>query len=664
MNPPSHEPPVWPSGRSDFWELHRQLADCYVADLAQAQPQPPPSESRGFEAHGTRHSCASVSARSHVPSSSVESLGPQQRVASVRTRRKQTWKSLAGLQGLYLAEETEEITLDSMDLKLHECWAKGSQLKQQPAMQSRRLSAEFFSPAPTGATDRSSPNKAERPSCVLHPGGTARTVWNLLVAVGVLHDLLMVPLYVFELPESGFLLFLEWTTMLFWNLDCVVSLRTGFYDQGSLVMSPWRIFLHYARSWLLFDASLVSLDWFLLGSSAADGGEGWRSLRLLRFLRLVRMLRWLKLRRAHDALQELLHSQASSLYFSLFSSIAHLLILNHLIACAWFATSRLQAQNWVSDLDMEAESKEYQYLTCMNWAFAQLGVGSSQAKATNTLEMVFCIVIAFRSLITSSTLISTVSNLMGGLSKIKEDENKEFRLLRCYLQHNDIPLALSQKVTQFLQYQYALRQEARSADMAVPLLDLLSQQLQGELQFEKYRRALCRLPLLDQLLDPPDLQVKQVLHRMAMAALRNSVVASRDVIFLGGTRAEAAYLSLSGSLTYFHDDGPEAVDDSVWIAEVCLWTPWVYLGDLVANDVSRLAVLDAQAFCSTLGASWATHQAARRYAQSFLESLKKHNRWTDILPAVEDDFSVESRSPPPSQCCPRLRLKSVVPTPN
>jgi hypothetical protein len=32
------------------------------------------------------------------------------------------------------------------------------------------------------------------------------------------------------------------------------------------------------------------------------------------------------------------------------------------------------------------------------------------------------IVIAFRSLITSSTLISTVSNLMAGLSKIKDDD--------------------------------------------------------------------------------------------------------------------------------------------------------------------------------------------------------------------------------------------------
>ena len=76
---------------------------------------------------------------------------------------------------------------------------------------------------------------------------------------------------------------------------------------------------------------------------------------------------------------------------------------------------------------------EYQYLTCLNWAFAQLGVGSSPAQATNSLETAFCIFSAFRSLITSSTLISTVSNLMAGLSKIKEaqiDSTKSGRSVR------------------------------------------------------------------------------------------------------------------------------------------------------------------------------------------------------------------------------------------
>ena len=150
-----------------------------------------------------------------------------------------------------------------------------------------------------------------------------------------------------------------------------------------------------------------------------------------------------------------------SLYYGLASSIAHLMVLNHLIACAWFGVHHLSSDNWVAASNMEDSEIIHQYLVCLNWAFAQLGVGSSNAKPINSLEFAFCILIAFRSLITSSTLISTVSNLMAGLSKIKEDETNEFRLLRAYLAANDIQQQLTQKVTQFLQFQYALRQEAR-----------------------------------------------------------------------------------------------------------------------------------------------------------------------------------------------------------
>ena len=44
---------------------------------------------------------------------------------------------------------------------------------------------------------------------------------------------------------------------------------------------------------------------------------------------------------------------------------------------------------------------------------------------------------------------------------VQEDENTEFRLLRAYMAQNNIPPELGQKITQFLQYQYTLRQEAR-----------------------------------------------------------------------------------------------------------------------------------------------------------------------------------------------------------
>ena len=68
------------------------------------------------------------------------------------------------------------------------------------------------------------------------------------------------------------------------------------------------------RTWLLFDISLISLDWVLAGMDMTESGEeqaAWsRTLRMLRFLRLIRMLRWIKLRQANEALQDLLHSQA------------------------------------------------------------------------------------------------------------------------------------------------------------------------------------------------------------------------------------------------------------------------------------------------------------------------------------------------------------------
>ena len=61
----------------------------------------------------------------------------------------------------------------------------------------------------------------------------------------------------------------------------------------------------------------------------------------------------------------------------------------------------------------------------------------------------------------------------------QEDEEREFRLLRSYLVFNEIPHRLGQKVTRFLQHQFSLKQQAKSADLHVPLLDLLSHQLQA-----------------------------------------------------------------------------------------------------------------------------------------------------------------------------------------
>eukprot|EP00438_Fugacium_kawagutii_P014013 Skav204088 [mRNA] locus=scaffold3129:334464:335702:+ [translate_table: standard] len=387
-----------------------------------------------------------------------------------------------------------------------------------------------------------------------------------------------------------------------------------------------------------------------------------RSLRMLRFLRLMKMLRMVKLRGVNEFLQEFFHSPTASLYYSLFSSLIRLCILNHLIACAWFGASYVgSGQNWVAVLGIENSSVEFQYLLCIALGFCPVGrwlqPSPGHQRAGDGLCHCHCLPIFDYG----CNPHQHCRNLMAGLSKIKEDETTKFRMLRAYMAQNHIEPQLAQKITRFLRYQYTLQQEARSADMQVPLLDMLSPQLKGELQFARSRRDLCKLQVLNELFEIPDRQVVHVLHRVAQDAVKNLVVAAADVIFLAGNPAPAAILKLSGQLTYCNEDtdeGAETVSSEVWIAEVALWTPWHYLGDLVSSDVSRVSSLDVEVFCHALSTSWQTQRAASRYAAIFLEKMICLNHWTDTFVLSREAGSQAGTLPRPEhghswsqRCC-------------
>lgn len=138
-----------------------------------------------------------------------------------------------------------------------------------------------------------------------------------------------------------------------------------------------------------------------------------------------------------------------------------------------------------------------QYLTSLNWSFAMLGVGLSTIQPTNTLETAFFVIVAFRSLMTYATLVSSITTLTSALTKIKEDETSEFRLLRSYMTHNNISSELSHKIFRFLQHQYHLRQEAKSAHANVPILDLLSATLRRELEFARNAGSMHKLTFIE-----------------------------------------------------------------------------------------------------------------------------------------------------------------------
>ncbi|CAL1135752.1 unnamed protein product [Cladocopium goreaui] len=587
--------------------------------------------------------------------------------------------TLLELQGLVVPEDGD---IMSVQLKPHQCWDKKT---ERLALQSGTMRSRKILWTTSGTSEE---KKDPQASCMrwmwLHPSGGFRACWNSLVALLVLYDLLVIPLSVFDHPKSSAMHAMDIGMPIFWSMDFILTFFTGYYQQGELISDFKKIAYQYAMRWMLYDLGLIALDWIFVTMDyfmPLVSETGWsRSLLMLRILRLARIMRAIKLRRGFATFQDLLHSQAFEDFLPPFCFLAFLAgrkslrrIFHQFGAAAdfepldglrlvWSAVVTPKRQLGGEERD-EPELLD-SYLMCMLWSFCQLGVGESPLQPTNTTEMLLNCVIAFRALITTATLISTMSDLIAGLRSLREDEAAQFRLLRRFLAQNNIPHDVSHKVTQFLQHQFTNAQKARSSDLRVPLLDLLSRPLFRELQFERHRASLSKLPMLKDLLEAPDIQTLEAVHSTT-SSLQQLVAAAGDIIFLSGSRASSAYMKLDGTLSYYRDQGEELVNDQVWVAEACLWTPWIHMGDFEAEEVSDLLCLDADGFCAIMSKTWSTQQMANSYARQFLAAMQRDRIWSDVyvdheLDSVngEDDLPLELPLVP-LFCgfCPRLKRR-------
>ena len=246
--------------------------------------------------------------------------------ASLRQRRRSTMEGLLSAQRLQshssLGDSVEnDWDITKVKLHAHKVWLQGenpeNELSQRLQSLSKGINQSSNEQAMMPGSEKEIAYETEDQPTMLHPGGILRTTWNILVALCLIHDLVVIPLYVFDIPDSSLLVSLEWFTQLFWNIDILMTVRTGYYYKGLLIMDPRKVFRNYVRTWLVLDVTLVSLDWcFVLlqasGVQVNSVAQLSRTIRFLRFLRLVRILRWVKLRRMAEVFQELIQSQAAS----------------------------------------------------------------------------------------------------------------------------------------------------------------------------------------------------------------------------------------------------------------------------------------------------------------------------------------------------------------
>lgn len=488
------------------------------------------------------------------------------------------------------------------------------------------------------------------------PTSPKRMLWDALGGVMILWDIVALPLMVFQEVDGPFMDAFGIIGLLYWTMNVVNTLTCGYLQNGVTVMSPWLIFKKYLSRTIFIDLVTLVPDWVVTMVSLLSTGNDFQEARLLRALRafrLTRLVRIVKLRWLMEVVRDYLDSEYASIMFEISKMMGLLLVINHVLACAWFGFSLVSVElgwnTWAANnlLSYGIDSLEfswiYAYLTCLHWSLCQFTPASMEVQPANPLERGFAALTVLFALIVFSYIVGSITGSLTQLRMMSETITRETLKLRRFLRRNAVPIGLSLRIRRFVEFELKRRQQPVN-QQSVGCLAVLSEQLQTELSFALVQPTLCTHALFETLVKSNG---GSLLMEKASQNFEKKTLAMDDWEFLPYTPATAMRFLLAGQLRYVRtlDNGnlDPITDESIidpgrqWISEAVMWiADWDYVGELSATIESHLLLISPKCILSLIDAYPVCHKMLKNYANDFVMwvSSLSPEEMTDVLEPI------------------------------
>jgi len=486
------------------------------------------------------------------------------------------------------------------------------------------------------------------------PFSTKRIAWDVMSLFIMGYDIVFIPLMAFNLQRSALTIAATWCTTIFWTCDILNSCSSGYHKRGVLEMRPRKVFKKYIKSWCLPDCIVVLVDWVVLLNEMdmhlARALRIGKSLRYTRALRMLRLLRILKVMSTVAEFSDIIQSGSLVAMLNIGKSVVGVTVVNHSIACAWFAMGNLPSSgrpSWVETLKTlhgQDLSFGFSYTTSLHWSLTQFTPASMEVVPTNTSERIFVICVIIFALVMFSSFISSITSTMTHLRVTNLEHTKQNEYIRRYLSDNRVSLELSHRIYTFLRL-YRKTQKKRVHDSDIPVFKHLPELLMVELHVEVFMPHLVRHPLFDRLSVVDDRCLASICH---LSTAQCSAVVDKE-IFTFGEEARKMFFVINGMLDYVigalkKAKAPVQVHSGSHACEMALWAQWEHRGRLVATQYSDLVALNSEGFRKIVCRSMAFSQC-REYTRLYAAKVREEFgvNWTripDIWPSIKDAWEM------------------------
>jgi len=454
-------------------------------------------------------------------------------------------------------------------------------------------------------------------------------------------DFIIIPLEVFDPPQTTLLVAMAWIQRIFWSVDIPLTFVTGFVQKdGHVEFRLKQIAMRYLLTWFILDFFIVGSDWFDWHATTLVGyARIGKASRIFRILRLLRLLRIVKIHYVMKAVAERLQTEVLVILIDIMKLASAIIGVAHLVACCWYGigTQGPIHATWVGFYDIGSLSLSHRYVTSFHWALTQFTGGMDEFTPKCLLERIFAIIVYVGAFVMTTVYLSVLTSSMTRVHMHANQQVRSFHNLRRYMLQCGITQSLAVRIQR--NARHALCEEKSfTPESSVELLSIVSEPLLIDLHFELYAPVMATHRFFSRYSD----ECPHVMRKVCHCATSMTQVALGDSIFQAGEipAQPKLYILCSGTMQYVsHSGAVTNLEAMQWISEATLWTTWTHLGVLTATSECRLVLIDALLFPTIV--SQFEHNDVKAdpwaYAQDFTTELnRRKDDVSDIPPAAEN----------------------------
>eukprot|EP00929_Paragymnodinium_shiwhaense_P008765 TRINITY_DN112736_c0_g1_i2.p1 TRINITY_DN112736_c0_g1~~TRINITY_DN112736_c0_g1_i2.p1 ORF type:complete len:958 (-),score=201.33 TRINITY_DN112736_c0_g1_i2:326-3199(-) len=477
---------------------------------------------------------------------------------------------------------------------------------------------------------------------MLEPFTLRFLMWELILFMFVVWDTATIPLQAFDPPDSEGMNYMVWLVRLFWSLDVLVSLFTGYLDEdGTVVMDPKMTMRRYVQGHMFMDLAVVFADWMeaIIGSRAGAMVKSWKIMRIIRLIRLRKAREISK-----GMLDRVFRGEKTVVIAVVARIICMMVLLTHLLACTWYLAGARGPDGWVTQYDVRNFSLQERYIRSFHFAIS-IFFGEHTIMPHTILERVFVVVNLIATFVIQIWFVSSITSAMTRLEIISTRKSAQMTELQRYMTMNMISREVQVKVQR--NANFAIEEQERNApESSIELLKVISQPLMMDLHFEIHFPMMCVHPFFRcyNLVNPAG--IRQICH----AGMAWLYLSRDDLVFQDMETPDLPRVMFiqRGHLSYAQDLGTSegvkevVVDSRHWVGEAFLWVQdWMHCGTLRSQTDCKVLALDVQKFQALIMAHTASVGQCRLYAEGFVAGLNATQDVTDIASFNTKDLKRE-----------------------